>query len=190
MRDDPVVVALVQRARDGDQAAWTALVQRYAPLVWSICAQHRLRRADAEDVGSNVWLRLVEALERLRDPAALPGWLATVTRRECLRVVRERGTQIPVDHDGFPDETSPEADAELLKQERHIALRQAFAGLPEHCRRLLTLLFGDPPVPYTEVAERLGMRVGGIGPTRGRCLAALRSSASLAPFAESPRGGS
>jgi len=187
MRDDPVVVALVKSAQDGDQGAWDALVERYAPLVWSICLRYQLARADAEDVGANVWLRLVTALGMLRDPAALPGWLATVTRRECLRVIQDRSRQIPVESDEFPDETSPEADAELLKQERHIALRQAFAELPENCRRLLTLLFNDPPVAYTEIAKRLGIRIGGIGPTRSRCLAVLRHSAPMAAFAESPR---
>jgi RNA polymerase sigma factor (sigma-70 family) len=187
VRDDPVVVALVKRARDGDQRAWDALVGRYAPLVWSVCRRHQLNRADTEEVAANVWLRLVEGLANLRDPAAMPGWLATVARRECLRVLRHRGTQVLVDDDGFPDETSPEADAELLKQERYIALRQALAALPERCRRLLTLLFSDPPYSYTEISGRLGMRIGGIGPTRSRCLAELRHSAPMAAFTETPK---
>ncbi len=189
MRDDPEVVALVKRARDGDQRAWDALVERYAPLVWSVCRRHRLSRADAEEAGANVWLRLVEGLGNLRDPAALPGWLATVAGRECLRVLRGHGAQILVGADDrFPDEGSPEADAELLRQERNIALRQAFAGLPERCRRLLALLFRDPPSSYTEVSQRLDIRIGGIGPTRKRCLDTLRHSAPMAPFAESPEG--
>jgi RNA polymerase sigma factor (sigma-70 family) len=141
---------------------------------------------DAEDAGANVWLRLVEGLDKLREPAALPGWLATVAGRECLRVLRARGTQILVaEDDRFPDETSPEADAELLRLERNIALRQAYGGLPERCRRLLAMLFRDPPSPYTEISERLDIRVGGIGPTRKRCLDTLRHSAPMASFTES-----
>ncbi|HEY7147443.1 MAG TPA: sigma-70 family RNA polymerase sigma factor, partial [Streptosporangiaceae bacterium] len=88
MRDDPTVIDLVSRASSGDQAAWDQLVERYAPLVWSICRRHQLDRADADDVGQGVWLRLVEHLPAIREPAALPGWLATTTRRECLRVLR------------------------------------------------------------------------------------------------------
>src|SRR6266446_3104420 len=87
VRDDPSVRDLVIRARGGDKQAWDALVERYAPLVWSICRRHRLGLADAEDVGQSVWLQLVSHLDTVRDPAALPGWLATTTRRECGRIL-------------------------------------------------------------------------------------------------------
>src|ERR1700727_3870992 len=86
MRDDPSVVALVRRASGGDQDAWSELVERYAPLVYTICARYRLSTHDVEDVGQSVWLLLVEQLGKLREPAALPGWLATTTAHECLRV--------------------------------------------------------------------------------------------------------
>jgi len=88
MHNDLSAADLVTRARNGDKQAWDALVDRYAPLVWSICHRHRLSRADADDVGQSVWLQLVEHLGTVRDPAALPGWLATTTRRECGRVLR------------------------------------------------------------------------------------------------------
>jgi Sigma-70 region 2 len=74
MCDDPAVAELVSRARNGDNQAWDAIVERYAPLIWSICRRHRLGDADAQDVGQRVWLQLVDQLHRLRDPAALPGW--------------------------------------------------------------------------------------------------------------------
>ena len=90
MRDYPPVTDLVTRARNGDKQAWDELVERYAPLIWSICRQYRLGGADAQDVGQMVWLHLVDHLDDLRDPAALPGWLVTTTRRECLRVRRRR----------------------------------------------------------------------------------------------------
>src|SRR5213078_1430734 len=88
MRDDPHVVALVTRASGGDQDAWNELVDRYAPLVYTICTRYRLSNHDIEDVGQNVWRLLVEQLGKLREPAALPGWLATTTARECLRAVQ------------------------------------------------------------------------------------------------------
>ena len=79
MRDDPSVIALVDRVGGGDQAAWDELIERYAPLVWSICARYQLDRHDVDDVGQSVWLLLVENIRNLREPAALPGWLATTT---------------------------------------------------------------------------------------------------------------
>ena len=87
MRDDMSVTDLVTRARIGDQQAWDALVERYTPLAWSVCRQYWLGITDAQDVGQTVWLRLVDQLGNLRDPAALAGWLATTTRRECIRVL-------------------------------------------------------------------------------------------------------
>jgi DNA-directed RNA polymerase specialized sigma24 family protein len=87
-RDDPVVTSLVTRARNGDRQAWDALVDRYAQLIWSICRSQRLEAADTQDAAQNVWLQLMDHLGSLRDPAALPGWLATTTRRECGRIAR------------------------------------------------------------------------------------------------------
>ena len=105
---DPTVSELVARAKDGDKQAWDALVERYAPLIWSICRRHRLSRADADDVAQSVWVRLVDQLDRVRDPAALPGWLATTARRECLRVLcatqGPRATMYALDVESLPDE--------------------------------------------------------------------------------------
>jgi RNA polymerase sigma factor (sigma-70 family) len=91
--DAQVVVELVTRARDGDRQARDALVNRYVPLIWAICRRYRLDRADAEDVGQSVWLRLLEQLEKIRDRAALAGWLATTARQECIRVLHTRRPQ-------------------------------------------------------------------------------------------------
>ena len=96
MRDDPT--ALVIRARNGEKQAWDELVDRYAPLMWSICRRYRLGRADAEDVGQSVWMRLVGQLASLRDLAALPGWLATTTQQECGRVLRAAPNQEALRH--------------------------------------------------------------------------------------------
>jgi RNA polymerase sigma factor (sigma-70 family) len=177
-RGDLPVTDLVARARDGDQQAWDALVERYAPLVWSICRRHRLDRADAEDVAQTVWLRLVDHLGRLRDPDALPGWLVTTTRRECaqaLDTAHKTGTLgLILDAGDIPDPQAITAEQELLAAERRAALREAFTTLPPHCQRLLALLLQDPPVCYAEISARLGISVGSIGPIRTRCLARLR----------------
>ena len=184
MRDDPSVADLVARAAASDEGAWHELVDRYAPLVWSICVRHQLSRADIEDVGQTVWLRLVEHLDNLREPAALPGWLATTTQRECVRVLKARrkcevfGTD--PDNGGLPVETdSTMIEEEVLMAERNALLRAAFAELPEDSQRLLTLLMSDPPLSYVEIGEILGMPPGSIGPTRQRCLNRLRRSPYL-----------
>jgi RNA polymerase sigma factor (sigma-70 family) len=182
MRDDPVVVGLVRGAAEGDRAAWDLIVERYSPLVWAVCRRFRLSDADADDVVAGVWLRLVERLGTIREPAALPGWLATTTRNECLQAVRARKRQVPVDGAAFRDEEGPPSDEWLLTQERHIALRAALAGLSDRCRRLLSLLFGEPPTAYATISATTGMPVGAIGPSRARCLEALRRSPALAPF--------
>jgi len=184
MRDDSSVTALVTRVVGGDQEAWDEIIERYAPLVWSICARYRLVRQDIDDVGQTVWLLLVENIGGLREPAALPGWLATTTRNECLRILRAARRN---DFDGLPPDDQMPADPdahmieqELIKAERNVALRAAFAELPATCYELLSMLISDPPPAYAQVSEKLGMRVGSIGPTRSRCIDRLRRSPHLA----------
>ena len=192
MREDSSVAALVARAAGGDQGAWNEIVERYAPLVWSICTRYRLAGADIEDVGQNVWLLLVEQLRKLREPAALPGWLATTTQRECLRVLRAAGR-----HDRFgpmPDElpsTSGSAmiEEEIMAAERNAALRAAFAELPAPCRQLLAMFLSDPPHSYAEISVILRIPVGSIGPQRGRCLERLRRSEGLRGFIDGESTG-
>jgi RNA polymerase sigma factor (sigma-70 family) len=187
MRDDPEVVALVAAARDGHPAAWDRLVERYAPLVWSTCRGYRLSAADTEDVGQTVWLHLVEQLPRLRVAAALPGWIVTTTRRECLRVLRVAHRTEPAETVGelaAPDDAPPELDERLLAYERSTALRAAFAQLPVRCQHMLSLLMQDPPVPYGVIGVRLGMPPGSVGPIRARCLDRLRHCPALVALIE------
>ena len=187
MRDDPTVVALVTRAAASDQSAWDEIVERYAPLVWSICTGFRLSTHDIEDVAQNVWLLLVGQLGTLREPAALPGWLATTTRRECLRVVTaarksERlGTELD-EAEQFVADTV--VDEQILVAERNAALRAAFAELPPRCQQLLSLLLRDPPSSYGTISATLGIPVGSIGPQRARCLERMRKSSALASLVE------
>jgi RNA polymerase sigma factor (sigma-70 family) len=183
-RDDPGTADLVARARGGDKHAWDALVERYAPLIWSICRQYRLGRADADDVGQTVWLRLVDQLGTIREPAALPGWLATTTRRECARVVRAargpRAARYPLDAENMADEQAGAADQDVLAAERHAALRQALADLPPDGQQLIAMLLADPPVPYAQISAWLGIPIGSIGPTRRRCLDRMRRHPAIA----------
>ena len=175
---DLLVSDLVARARSGDRHAWDALVERYAPLIWSICRRHRLGRADADDVGQSVWLRLVDQLDRVREPAALPGWLTTTTRRECVRFLcaaqGSDAAKYALDMESLPDQRTGTAEQELLTAERHAALREAFTHLPPNGQQLIALLIADPPVPYADISAQLGIPVGSIGPTRSRYLDKIR----------------
>jgi RNA polymerase sigma factor (sigma-70 family) len=178
---------LVTRARIGDEQAWDTLVDRYAPLIWSICRRHGLGRADAEDVAQAVWLHLVGHLGNLHEPAALPGWLLTTTQRECVRVLRAArplATGHGLDAETLPDDQGKPAEQELLAAERHAALREALGDLPRRGQQLIALLLEDPPLPYAEISVRLGIPVGSIGPYRCRYLDKIRRHPAIAALAE------
>ena len=189
MHDDQVVAALVARAAGQDQDAWNEIVERYSPMVWGICTRYRLSSQDIEDVNQNVWLRLVEHLGKLREPAALPGWLATTTSRECLRVLRaaRRYDRFSTAPDELPDD--PMIEDEIIAAERNAALRAAFAELPPRCRQLLAMCMSETSHSYAEISVILQMPVGSIGPQRGRCLERLRRSSSLRAFTDDEIAG-
>ena len=183
MATSPSVTALVTRARNGDKQAWDQLVERYAPLIWSICRRYGLGGADAADVGQSVWLRLVDQLASLRDPAALPGWLATTTQRECGRILRAAQKEVPadwLDAAGIRDKVTAIAESELVRAERYAALREAFTHLPPAAQELISMLIRDPPLSYAEISAKLGIPVGSIGPNRARCLEKLRHYPAIA----------
>lgn len=176
---EPLPVAvLVTAAAAGDQASWHALVERYAALVHGICRKYRMSHEETADVSQQVWLRLIKGLGTLREPVALPAWLITTTRRECLHVQRARQREQPanlsgdLDLMGDPEQSAPERA--LLRCEREDAVRAAVATLPARDQALLALLILDPPLPYSKIGRRLGMAVGSVGPTRARCLNKIR----------------
>jgi RNA polymerase sigma factor (sigma-70 family) len=171
---------LVSLAAAGDQAAWDALVDRFARLVWSIARSYRLGAADAADVSQTCWLRLVEHLDRLSDPERVGSWLGTTARRECLAVLRKSGRvvlspEIDLEPAAVP---GPEVESALLTGERNQQLWTVFATLSDRCQALLRLLSGDPPAHYDTISNALDMPVGSIGPTRARCLERLRDKLS------------
>ena len=178
--DGSLVADLVIRASDGDSQAWDALVDRYLPLVWSICSRH-LDRGDAAHVCQTVWLRLADQLARFRDPAALPDWLVTTTQRECARLRRARrpASRPALDLESSPAGQAAAAGHELFLAERRAALRDAFTRLPAQCQQLITMLSEDPPVAHTEISGRLGIPVGSIEPACRRCLDRLRNDPAL-----------
>jgi RNA polymerase sigma factor (sigma-70 family) len=168
---------LVGRAASGDWGAWSELVDRFAPLIWSVARSVGLNASDAADVSQTTWLRFCEHLGDLDDPSRAGGWLATTAHREAIRVSRLGARQVVVDPWTWldrPDQAADGADDRLLAGERDMTVQYALAVLPDRCRALLLAAVEDPPVRYRQLAGRLGIAVGSVGPTRGRCLEKLR----------------
>ncbi len=172
---------LIRAAAAGDQTAWETIVDRFSGLVWSTARSYRLSRDDAADVAQTTWLRLVEHLDRIRDPERLGAWLATTARNESLRVIRSGAREQPSDEPDLFEEPSDETfDRLLIDRERYGALWRAFATLSERCKTLLRLLVAEEEPSYEEIGAALGMPIGAIGPTRMRCLDKLRTTVDVA----------
>ncbi len=179
------VTVLVHRAAEGDPAAWDAIVDEYAGLLWSVVRGFRLNEAQAADAVQTTWLRLVEHVADLREPGHVAGWLKTTAQRVCLQVIRQGGREQLTDwdedrgagggvrYDG-PDEDGPEVTA--LRREQQELVRRALADLPDRHRQLMELLVASPPISYQDISARLGMPVGSIGPTRARILTRMRET--------------
>jgi RNA polymerase sigma factor (sigma-70 family) len=171
------VAQLVRRAAGGDRRAWERLVDQYARLIWSITGEFRLPESDAADVAQTTWLRLLEHIDRIEHPDRVGAWLAATARNECLRSLAAHKRVVLGHDDAGLDEAAacePEIDARLLADERAQVVRDALSRLPGRWQRLLELLMADPPASYAEISDQLGLPIGSIGPTRGRCLARLR----------------
>jgi RNA polymerase sigma factor (sigma-70 family) len=171
------VAALVRRAAAGDMKAWEQLVEQYARLLWSITGEFKLIESDAADVVQTTWLRLLEHIHQIHYPDRVGSWLASTVRNECLRSVAARKRIVLSDAEVDLVDTAadaPEVDERLLANERAQTVRDAMSRLPRQSQRLLELLMADPPTSYTEISDELGIPIGSIGPTRGRCLARLR----------------
>jgi len=187
--DASEVSRLVRASASGSETAWNELVRRYSPLVMAVTRTYQLTADDAKDVSQTVWLRLVENLANLREPDALPGWLATTTQRECIRQLRQGRRVLPVDPhtDGalqLCETVDPDTD--ILRAELHQALRDGLADLPERDQALLTLRAADPPKSYEEISQILGMPIGSIGPTLRRSLDRLRETSAMRAYLATP----
>lgn len=184
---------LVNAAREGDEASWAELVARYEPLIASITRRYRISAIDSVDVSQTVWLMLVSHLGRLRNPGALPGWIATTASRACLDVIARLHRTITMDPSVIANRTGGrradsflgtqpergEIDAALQREEHGRAIRDGLAELSATQRELLRLLMVRPRLPYTQISQRLGVPVGSIGPTRARSLQKLSRTKAI-----------
>jgi RNA polymerase sigma factor (sigma-70 family) len=172
------LACLVRAAAAGDKAAWERLVDQFSRLLWAMTRDFKLSESDAADVVQATWLRLLEHIHRIEYPERIGSWLATTARHECLRhlAAGKRVMVVRDDHDAFSEAVcdQPDVDERLLAEERAQAVRSALSTLPSRSQRLLEMLMADPPISYTEISDQLGVPIGSIGPTRGRCLERLR----------------
>lgn len=172
---------LLERCRAGDPLAWDALVARYRRLVWSVILEQRLRDEEREDAFQQVFASLVEHIDRIREEAALSTWLGITAKRACWRIAARSRRDAAAAHalDADPERPIDPADphddlAELGEHLERQRVREGLERLGGRCRELLEALFDAPGEPsYPLIAERLGIRVGSIGPTRARCLEKL-----------------
>lgn len=174
-------VALVDACIDGNDGAWEALVHRYGRLVYAIGLRSGLDSDEAADLSQTVFTIIYRNLGLLDEPAALAGWISTITRREAWRTQRRHAQRqvregTPLDEAiVYAIDSPPFADEQLEQIERTFLVERGLEQIDERCRGLLSNLFWVDPTPsYEEISTRLGIPVGGIGPTRARCLAKLR----------------
>jgi RNA polymerase sigma factor (sigma-70 family) len=169
---------LVRECCNGNQAAWSALIEKYKNLIFSIPIKFGLSREDAADVFQAVCVDLLMGLPRVREPKALPKWLMQTSFHQCLRWKKDK---LPGDSSSDIKQeleaASSELPEEMLSQvQREQSLRGAIATLPARCKQMVGMLFfEDPPRPYQEVAKELKLATGSIGFIRGRCLKKLRA---------------
>ena len=176
------------RWREGDAAALDVLVRLLSPVLWHVVRAYGLEREQAEDVVQTTWLKLVRGADSVHDGQAIGAWLTTTARREAWRQTSARAkAPTPVADEVVFDRVppGPSAESEAVARDEQARLWEGVGQLSERCQRLLRVIAFSPRPNYTALADELGMPVGSIGPTRGRCLDKLR-----ALLAEPIEGGS
>jgi RNA polymerase sigma factor (sigma-70 family) len=177
----PTERELVERCLRGDDGAWDCLLARYERLLYAICSRMRLSPDDATEVFQEVAVRLVHWLPSIREPERIAGWLAVTTRREAIRYLRRAARDVlfdPRDPEDVPWRHEPvdvqaPADEQLFELERAQILESSLAEMPEPCQSILRAFLGEGE-SYHQIAARLGVPIGSLGPTRARCLTKLR----------------
>jgi RNA polymerase sigma factor (sigma-70 family) len=174
--------AAFSRWRGGDSDGLEELVRLLSPVLWQVVRATGLDRDRAEDVIQTTWIALVDHADSITSPQGIAAWLCTSARREAWRAGRQATRERPVDDQvlahGLPDGESPEK--QVILDDEAALVRQCLEKLPERCQKLLRIVAAGPRPNYTDVATTLGMPVGSIGPTRGRCLDKLRHELTLA----------
>ena len=174
---------IVRSAAGGDRTAWADIVRRFAPRLRAIARMHRLGSDEAEDVAQTAFLRLVVHIGRLQEPSKVGAWLEVTARNESRRVLRgDRRLQSSTEPLAATDDSASPEDV-VLERERRAVLVAATDRLSARQRELARLLLDESKPSYGEIAARLGIPIGSIGPTRARLLEGLRNDPDLVAFA-------
>ncbi len=172
---------LVSRCRRGDGDAWRELVERYSRYVYAISVQaFRLAEHEADDVFQEVFARVYENLDKLRNDEAVRPWIAQVTRRLCINRLRGAGREQPSERDA---DDIPDPDDTLSRLDEALTVNESLARLPDHCREILDRFFARDQ-SYRQIADALELPPGTIASRISRCLRKLRTDLegrSLAP---------
>jgi RNA polymerase sigma factor (sigma-70 family) len=176
---------LVAGIRARDESAWRAMTERYEPLLRWLAGQCGLSAADAEDAIQLTWLRCLEHIDQLTDADRLSGWLATICRRECVRLATNARREVllsEADMVRLIDARSEECDpfAEAARRDQCDRLYHAITALPERQRVILVEMLRQEDQSYLDLSHRLGLPVGSIGPTRQRAVTRLRLDPRIA----------
>jgi RNA polymerase sigma factor (sigma-70 family) len=176
---------LVRECLKGNKSAWTALIEKYKGLIFSIPLKRGFSREDADEILQSVCLTLLNEIANLREPRALAAWLIRSTSHQCLGLRRKqrRFAGDEIDQDDQTEDPDRLPDKVLQELEREQIVRQVISRQSPECRRLIKLLFFEnPPIPYADAARALGLATGSIGATRGRCLEKLRQALERSDF--------
>ncbi|MGB6076675.1 MAG: sigma-70 family RNA polymerase sigma factor [Candidatus Acidiferrales bacterium] len=176
---------LVKECLRGSEAAWSALIDKYKNLIFSIPIKYGFSSDDATDIFQAVCVELLSELPKLRKPKALPKWIMQVAAHKCFHHKRQlqRTEAREPDDDSFETSVPARAEGILREAEKEQSLRDAVSELPPRCRRLIQMLFfEEPPRPYQQLAVELGLSTGSIGFIRQRCLERLRKRLSEVGF--------
>ncbi|HKN59863.1 MAG TPA: sigma-70 family RNA polymerase sigma factor [Candidatus Acidoferrales bacterium] len=176
---------LVRECLRGNEEAWSALLDKYRRLIYSIPVKYGFAADEAADIFQAVCLELLSELSNLRNPKALPKWIMQITAHKCLHRKRQQQRLVVSDpnDEAFEKSTPAQAEGILREAEDEQELRQAMAELPPRCRELIGMLFFEEPArPYQVVAQTLGIATGSIGFIRQRCLDRLRKRLLEAGF--------
>jgi len=179
VRDRCDVDSAVRAAAQGQSWGWAALVDRFGGLVRGVARRHGLASHDVDDVAQATWMRLVEHIPELRNPEAIPGWLATTARRESLMVLRRSDRECPIEEIVAAAPVEPVNESRLVVAERRAAVRAGVKQLKGRQRELITMMLCDPAPDYAHISQSLRIPQGSIGPTRQRGLDRLRTDRTL-----------
>lgn len=161
--------------RSGDRERLSELVDLVSPVLWNAARSQGAQPGTCEDAVQTAFLQLVDRAESIKEPAAVLGWLVVVVKREVWRLSRGARREFGVEE--VPEAPSQQLDpeAQSILSERQRVLWSHISTLTPRCQALLRVIaFADRP-DYAAIAESLGIPVGSIGPTRGRCLQKLRT---------------